>query len=69
MFKKLSFGLATCALSMASLASATVLTPGSAGAPDRLARRLDVASHHREPSPVVRDVHGKCDIMGIQRQR
>jgi hypothetical protein len=34
MLKKLSFGLATCALSMASLASATVLTPGSAGAPD-----------------------------------
>jgi hypothetical protein len=34
MFKKLSFGLATCALSMASLASATVLTPGSSGAPD-----------------------------------
>jgi hypothetical protein len=34
MLKKLSFGLATCALSMASLASATVLTPGSAGTPD-----------------------------------
>lgn len=34
MLKKLSFGLATCALSMASLASATVLTPGSSGAPD-----------------------------------
>ena len=34
MLKKLSFGLATCALSMASLASATVLSPGSSGAPD-----------------------------------
>lgn len=33
MLKKLSFGLATCALSMASLASATVLTPGTSGAP------------------------------------
>jgi hypothetical protein len=34
MLKKLSFGLATCALSMASLASATVLTPGTSGSPD-----------------------------------
>jgi hypothetical protein len=34
MLKKLSFGLATCALSMASLASATVLSPGASGAPD-----------------------------------
>jgi hypothetical protein len=34
MLKKLSFGLATCALSMASLASASVLAPGTSGAPD-----------------------------------
>jgi hypothetical protein len=34
MLKKLSFGLATCALSIASLASATVLTPGTSGTPD-----------------------------------
>ncbi len=34
MLKKLSFGLAACALSMASLASATVLTPGTSGPPD-----------------------------------
>jgi hypothetical protein len=34
MLKKLCFGLATCALSMASLASADVLTPASSGPAD-----------------------------------
>ncbi|HEY6988633.1 MAG TPA: hypothetical protein VH369_09630 [Bryobacteraceae bacterium] len=34
MLKKLSFGLAACALTMTSLATASVLTPGSSGAPD-----------------------------------
>ena len=34
MLKKLSLGLAACALSMTSLATASVLTPGSSGAPD-----------------------------------
>ena len=34
MLKKLSFGLAACALTMTSLATASVLTPGSSGTPD-----------------------------------
>jgi hypothetical protein len=34
MLKKLSFGLAICALSMASLASAAPLTPGTSATPD-----------------------------------
>ena len=34
MLKKLSFGLAACAFTMASLSTASVLTPGSSGAPD-----------------------------------
>src|SRR5690348_510168 len=34
MLKKLSLGLAACALTMTSLATASVLTPGSSGAPD-----------------------------------
>lgn len=34
MLKKLSFGLAACAFTITSLATASVLTPGSSGAPD-----------------------------------
>ena len=34
MLKKLSFGLVACALTMTSLATASVLTPGSSGTPD-----------------------------------